>query len=458
MGGETAADDPAEEEEAADSMVWVPVERDDGAKSESRPADDRAKTVSDTASQSDTETVDPEALIAEDPADGSDGDANEETGRQDQSPREGGPDSVEPHEDHAPGKSTDGGSEPPAEKEEPDRLWNRLGQNDPSRDQSGESADSSSKQPASDRNRQRSVDESDGKGREPADADTTDGGRVWNSEGSEPAGSDGSRDSSITQEPGSEGTATTGSGAVAPAGGDKTPEQKTRFDNLLEQSGGGSGQSRPVGSPSVETDLDAFFSDLDEFDQATSGSQVLVISPRGHSITDEVCSQFLTAGGTSERNTMFVTAEEPPSERVEICRNNDDWTGGKVAVIELGNTGSDADQTLTVDGEDVMLKRVNSPKNLSKTGLLITQTLKKWPNSDRPSIMCFHTLTAISGYIDNETLFQFLFTLQAKLNSFGVTGHYHMDAGKHDDQDINTLKTLFDLVVTISQNGEIEVE
>jgi hypothetical protein len=214
-----------------------------------------------------------------------------------------------------------------------------------------------------------------------------------------------------------------------------------------------------VDSPSAETDLDTLFSDLEEFGQATSGSQVLVISPEGHSITDEVCSRFLTASGAPERNAMFVTAVESPSERVDICRDCDDWAGGEVAVVEVGDTGpSSGDALEPVGGEDVIRKQVNSPKNLSKTGLLITQTLKRWSDRGQPPVLCFHTLTAISGYVDAETLFQFLFTLQAKLNSFGVTGHYHMDAGRHDQQEINTLKPLFDVVITVSRNGEVEVE
>lgn len=497
MGGETGSDEFIEDDDTS-QVIWIPVKLDIGAPDRGdQPTDDqsgdagqdddrrrdagdsspgtgegrsgtdegpaeaadRAGKAPESPSEREPGASDIAAIIAEDPPNGRTGDTEPESETEDvpdPPPQDDEPAPREAREDSEPGRSTEGGPEP-SQEQKSDRLWHRLGSGErdtPAR--SSGSADSASDRRATDRSGQREVDRSEESTGESTEADTAGEGRLWKSRESGPTGSDGG--SSTVSGRGGDTTADTEGGETAPPGGDRAPEQGTSFDHLLERSSG-SDNPRPVGSPSVETDLDAFFSDLEEFDRATSGSQVLVISPRDHSITDEVCSQFLTAGGVSGRNAMFVTAVESPPERVEICRNNDGWTGGKVAVIELGDTGSGAaDELGSVGGEEVVHKRVNSPKNLSRTGLLITQTLKQWSNSEQPSVLCFHTLTAISGYVESETFFQFLFTLQAKLDSLGVTGHYHMDANRHDQQEMNTLKTLFDLVVTISRDGEIEVE
>ena len=106
-----------------------------------------------------------------------------------------------------------------------------------------------------------------------------------------------------------------------------------------------------MGSKNVE----AFFDDLDEFDRATSGSQVLVISPRDHEISDDVCSQFLTAGDVSRRNVLYVTTKQPASERLQVCQGNDDWVGGKVGVVEMGDTGTSRDADLgSIAGEEIV--------------------------------------------------------------------------------------------------------
>jgi hypothetical protein len=392
---------------------------------------------------------------------------------------------------------------PAGEGKQPDRLWNRFGSEDETDSAAPEPSETGKSEPqeangtaggekketekrmdGSEMTLGKTVNGESTRGPDPehesarnTDTGSPDSDRLWNrtdtdsgktgpdrtaETGNDAANRDTAADNTVTGDPmtvgdaATEDTTTDGDTATGETDGSSSPG--TSFDHLLERSRGKGGNARPVGSPSVETDLDTFFSDLEEFDRATSGSQVLIISPRDHSISDEVCSKFLTAGGVSGRNAMFVTAVESPSERIEICETNEDWTGGEVAVIEVGETGSDDESFGQFGGTGVIHKRVNSPKNLSKTGLLITQTLKKWSGSNQPAVLCFHTLTAISSYVENETLFQFLFTLQAKLNSLGVTGHYHMDANRHSQQEMSMLKTLFDLVVSISRNGEIELE
>ncbi|MFO7834353.1 MAG: hypothetical protein ACQET5_16070 [Halobacteriota archaeon] len=40
------------------------------------------------------------------------------------------------------------------------------------------------------------------------------------------------------------------------------------------------------------------------------------------------------------------------------------------------------------------------------------------------SVVDVHTLSAIQQYVGNQTMFQFLFTLNGQLNSRGVMGFY----------------------------------
>jgi hypothetical protein len=487
------ADEPADgsdDDAASDSIVWESVDSDDESDQtvgetelvDPSPADepesgadeetdDDAREAARTDDTADTEDgTDLQALIAEDP-DGDDEPSDDSAGAVDRGTGESdasGPSSADVGDETPdPGTAGDGppdeesGTEPSGEGRsgrpgsDSGRLWNRFGDGEDTGESSegGQSRQSTPGPKGSEPAGQESADTDAGG----ASADTADSDRLWNRHGGS-GGQEGANTASTGGDTTSRGGDSGPDGGAETAAGDESGGGSS-FDHLLERSGGGSGNPRPVGSPSVQTDLEAFFDDLDEFDRATSGSQVLVISPRDHEISDDVCSQFLTAGDVSRRNVLYVTTKQPASERLQICQGNDDWVGGKVGVVEMGDTGTSRDADLgSIAGEEIVHKRVSSPKNLSKAGLLITQTLKKWSGSDQPSILCFHTLTGISGYVQNETLFQFLFTLQAKLNQFGVTGHYHMDASRHDQQEVNTLKTLFDLVVTVSADGDIEVE
>lgn len=263
------------------------------------------------------------------------------------------------------------------------------------------------------------------------------------------------------QQEGDTGTGRSNAGASADTKRGATADSDSRFDKFVSDQ---QEPKRSVEGPepsTTESDIGALFDDLDEFDRATSGSQVLVVSPRDHSITEDVCSHYLTAGNQASRNVLFVTTAQAPDDRLMICRDTEDWTGGRVGVIEFGDVGAGSGPTEdleAIDGNPVTYKRVNSIKNFSKLGLLITQMLKQWAETPQSSVLCFHTLSTVSGYIEQETLFRFLFTLQAKLGSLGVTAHYHIDANAHDEQELATFKPIFDLVVDVDPNGGIEVD
>ncbi len=55
-------------------------------------------------------------------------------------------------------------------------------------------------------------------------------------------------------------------------------------------------------------------------------------------------------------------------------------------------------------------------------------------------------------------MFQFLFTLKGQLNSMGVRGYYHMDPAVHTENEINTIRSAFDISVTVSSDGSIDIQ
>lgn len=235
----------------------------------------------------------------------------------------------------------------------------------------------------------------------------------------------------------------------------------SRFDDLIGEEESADREGSTSRGRMSGTDLASVFDDLDEFDRATSGSQVLVVSPSEHKITDEVCSHYLTSANHSSRNILFITTAQEPEDRLHICHESENWTGGRVGVIEVGDLMGDStapDRFDSIDGNPVTYKRVNSVKNFSKLGLLTSQILEDWSETDQPSAMCFHTLSTINDYVERETLFRFLYTLKTKLSSLGVTAHYHMDAGSHDAKEIATFKQIFDLVIDVDQDGRIELD
>ena len=57
-------------------------------------------------------------------------------------------------------------------------------------------------------------------------------------------------------------------------------------------------------------------------------------------------------------------------------------------------------------------------------------------------------------YSDLQTVFRFLHVFTGRLQSVDALGLFAIDSTAHDDQTMNTLKQLFDGIVTTHEEGE----
>jgi hypothetical protein len=198
-----------------------------------------------------------------------------------------------------------------------------------------------------------------------------------------------------------------------------------------------------------------------ELDRVTDDASVLVLGPNDHPVSDTICSRFLV-GPSGTRDVLFVTFEDPPSDRIDVCNHADGWEGGEIGVVKIGRASRNAattSETTTGRGSgSITVRHVAKPGDLSKLGIVISQLLSEFEETPRETVVCFHTLSALHTKTGTKTLFRFLNTLQGRLRSSGAIGHYHMDPDLHDEIVIETLRPLFDSVVRYSADGELEIE
>ena len=258
-------------------------------------------------------------------------------------------------------------------------------------------------------------------------------------------------------------------------GGDRTDSSQTSQDDsrstaldvnsIADRFDQGSQDSEsPVAdwSRSEQTDnpLGSLLEQLTQLDSVTQSSQVLVLSPLRHGVTDRTCTQFFDAGVSSEKNYLFVTIEDPAKERLEICQDLSRH-GGETGVIEVGRATTDPSSTDVPEelaGRPVTFKSVNSPQNLSKLGIIVSKLLSEWDNNDNPTILCFSSLTELLEYNSSEKTWKFLHISVSQLSSSSVSGHFHMDIRGHSNQTIQKFKELFDLTLTVSANGDVDID
>jgi len=207
--------------------------------------------------------------------------------------------------------------------------------------------------------------------------------------------------------------------------------------------------------------IDRILNNIDAFGRATASSQVLLLSPTAHSITNEIYRRFLVPDDGTGQNILFVSATGTVDDQLATAEEIPAWAGGKTAVIEVGRSGlrpsepgAGPDPTRRLD----IYKNISNLKHLAKLGVNISHIVSQWDGERRPTVVGVHTLSAIQQYVGNETMFQFLFTLKGQLNSRGVMGFYHMHPGAHTDTELDTITSAFDIVIRISSDGSVDIE
>jgi len=221
----------------------------------------------------------------------------------------------------------------------------------------------------------------------------------------------------------------------------------------------GRGQTTSAESTPSET-IEEILNNIDLFGRATSSSQVLLLSPTAHSVTNDIYARFLLPDDGAGQNILFVSATQSASDQLAAARKVPGWREGKTAVIEVGQsmlkpTRPEAEPDITAQLD--VYKTISNLQHLAKLGINISHIVSQWNNSRRPTVVGVHTLSAVQQYVGNETMFQFLFTLKGQLNSMGVMGFYHIDPAVHTQKEIDTIQSAFDLVIEVGSDGSVDI-
>lgn len=164
------------------------------------------------------------------------------------------------------------------------------------------------------------------------------------------------------------------------------------------------------------------------------------LSPHG----EATCVDHLTAGGESPERALSVVFTQRPEQRVESWKRHAGELPETFVVV--------ATQEPTEPPDGVEVQMVDRPGDLTGIGVAVTGYLAEWPSTGLTAF-CLHSLTAQLQYVDREQVYQFLHTLRGHLDDRDVVGHVHMNPAAHDEQTVDTFKTLFDAVVEVGEDG-----
>mgnify|MGYP000636901952 FL=1 len=188
------------------------------------------------------------------------------------------------------------------------------------------------------------------------------------------------------------------------------------------------------------------------------GDSLLVLAPSFAVSDPKTCSDLLARDGVGENHVLCVTFMRSPEDHLINWRRHGnlperasfvDVDASARSMKASQRSGEETGQ----DDVDVTIEQISSPENLTRLGVRLTNSLAELTESvgDRQVVVCFDSVTAMLQYVELDQAFRFLHVVTDRFEDAGVMAHFHVDPGAHDDETIETLRSLFDGVWTFDE-------
>jgi KaiC/GvpD/RAD55 family RecA-like ATPase len=185
--------------------------------------------------------------------------------------------------------------------------------------------------------------------------------------------------------------------------------------------------------------------------QLEPGTSILVSGPP---LTGKrALSLDVLAEGTRAGEAAIVVTTKDGAERVlDDYRSRVDVDDRPVAVIDCVTRQQGVGEVR----DDDRVKYTSSPVDMTGIGIKLSETLESFYQGygvDRTRVMV-HSLSTLLMYSDLQTVFRFLHVFTGRIQSVDGLGLFCIDSTAHDERTMNTLKQLFDGIVTTDEDAE----
>jgi KaiC/GvpD/RAD55 family RecA-like ATPase len=161
----------------------------------------------------------------------------------------------------------------------------------------------------------------------------------------------------------------------------------------------------------------------------------------------------ILAEGTREGNGAIVVTTKDSAERVlDDYAKRVPYEGNPVAVVDCVTR----QQGVSDIRDDDRIKYTSSPVDMTGIGIKLSEFLQAFYQDqgiERNRIMV-HSLSTLLMYSNLQTVFRFLHVFTGRIQSVDGLGLFCIDSTAHDDRTMNTLKQLFDGIITTYEDEE----
>jgi KaiC/GvpD/RAD55 family RecA-like ATPase len=161
---------------------------------------------------------------------------------------------------------------------------------------------------------------------------------------------------------------------------------------------------------------------------------------------------ILASGVEAGEGAVVVSTKDSAQRVLTDLERRFDYENRPVAVVDCVTK----QQGINDVTENERVKYVSSPVDMTGIGIKLSEILEEFyqRREIQQNRVMLHSLSTLLMYSDLQTVFRFLHVFTGRLQSVDALGLFAIDSTAHDDQTMNTLKQLFDGIVTTHEEGE----
>lgn len=189
--------------------------------------------------------------------------------------------------------------------------------------------------------------------------------------------------------------------------------------------------------------------------EGTEVYNTLLLAPSFVGDEAHACTDLLHSPTVGAQNVLLVSYTKPPDAQLRRLRNNAGAQPANLGIV----TVEDSTRSVAASGDDAtsfgpsgLVETVSNPHDLTGLGIRITEFLTQW-GDEGETMVCFDSLTGLLQYVDLETVYEFLHIITGRMTAIGAKAHFHMDPGAHDACTVESIVSLMDAAVELTDDG-----
>lgn len=187
--------------------------------------------------------------------------------------------------------------------------------------------------------------------------------------------------------------------------------------------------------------------DVSGFGEVTFSEGTSVLVSGDASQARERVYDAVAEGLADGEAAVFISTNKSPRRILEALGERIDIPAERFAIVDVSGDGDDGE----IDG--VSVRAVGSPGDLTGLSLAFAKQLQllEERGAATEARVVIDSVSTLLMYADVQTVFRFLHVFTSRLDSAGLFGIFTLQPGMHDEQETNTIRTLFDSEATIEE-------